>query len=117
MVHARYCGPLKRGGYPFKFSGGNFKTCEEYVEKYKDFNGSITGFLMPHSGRIKKIIVEGLNFLEINVFLEKIMDGLDGEKLEEAKKSFEEFKKKTKKKKANRIFNHRQRKKFFFKNC
>ena len=68
VVHARYCGPLKKGEYPFKFSGGNFKTCEEYVEKYKDFNGSTTGFLMPHSGRIKKIIVEGLNFLENNFF-------------------------------------------------
>ena len=67
-VHARYCGPLKKGEYPFKFSSGNFKTCEEYVEKYKDFNGSATGFLMPHSGRIKKIIVECLNFLEYNDF-------------------------------------------------
>ena len=101
VVHAWYCGPLKKDEYPFKFSGGNFKTCEEYVEKYKDFNGSTTGFLMAHSGRIKKIIVEGLNFLEINVFLEKIMEGLDGEKLEKAKKSFEEFKKKTKKSEQN----------------
>ena len=70
-VHARYCGPLKKGEYPFKFSSGNFKTCEEYVEKYKDFNGSTTGFLMPHSGRIKKIIVECLNFLEYYDFLKK----------------------------------------------
>ena len=92
VVHARYCGPLKKGEYPFKFSGGNFKTCEEYVEKYIDFNGSTTGFLMPYSGRIKKIIVEGLNVLEINVFLEKIMEGLDGEKIEKAKKSLKSLK-------------------------
>ena len=51
-VHARYCSVLKRGEYQFNFSGGNFKTCEENVEKYKDFKGSTTGFLMPHSGRI-----------------------------------------------------------------
>ena len=50
---------------------------------------------MPHSGRIKKIIVEGLNFLEINVFLEKIMEGLDGEKLEKAKKSLKRKRKKS----------------------
>ena len=81
-VHARYCGPLKKGEYPFKFSGGNFKTCEEAVAKYKDFKGSTTGFLIPHSGRIKKIIVEGLNFSDINDFFEKITEGMDEEKLE-----------------------------------
>ena len=64
-----YCGPLIKGEYQFNFSSGNFfKACEENVEKYKDFKGSTTGFLMPHSGCIKKIVVEGLffiNFLEI----------------------------------------------------
>ena len=97
VVHARYFGPLKKGEYPFKFSGGNFKTCEEDVEKYKDFKGSATGFLMPHSGRIKKIIVEGLNLLDIYDFLKKIIEGLDGERLEEVKKGFEEYKKKVEK--------------------
>ena len=67
-AHARYCGVLKRGEYQFNFSSGNFfKACEENVEKYEDFKGSTTGFLMPHSGRIKKIVAESLffvNFLE-----------------------------------------------------
>ena len=70
---------------------------------------------MPHSGRIKKIIVEGLNFLEINVFFffffEKMMERLDGEKLEKAKKSFEEFKKKTKKKQSEQNFQPQTKKK------
>ena len=118
VVHARYCGPLKKGEYPFKFSGGNFKTCEEYVEKYKDFNGSTTGFLMPHSGRIKKIIVEGLSFLESNAVFEKIMEGVDEEKLEEAKKSFEEFKKKNEKKWHTKFLTtDKEKKVFFFLNC
>ena len=98
MVHARYCGPLKRGEYPFKFSGGNFKTCEEYVEKYKDFNGSTTGFLMPHSGRIKKVIFEGLGFVEGNVAFEKLVEGEGEEMYKNFKKLFEEFKKNHEKK-------------------
>ena len=61
-VHARYCGPLKEGEYPFKFNGANFENCEEILEGYKDFKGSITGFVMPHSGYIKKIICEYLSF-------------------------------------------------------
>ena len=61
-VHARYCGPLKRGEYQFKFSGVNFKNCEEIIGEYEDLRGSITGFVMPHSGHIKKIICESLTF-------------------------------------------------------
>ena len=60
-VHARYCGPLKEG-YFFLFNGANFENCEEILEGYKDFKGSITGFVMPHSGYIKKIICEYLAF-------------------------------------------------------
>ena len=62
-THARYCGPLIKGEYQFDFNGGNFKTCEEIVEKYKDFKGSTTGFLMPHSGRIKKLLLKVYIFL------------------------------------------------------
>ena len=61
-VHARYCGPLKDGEYQFKFSGANFENCEEIVGQYEDLKGSITGFVMPHSGNIKKIICEELIF-------------------------------------------------------
>ena len=62
-VHARYCGPLKKGEYQFKFNGANFENCEEIIREYEDFKGSITGFVMPHSGHIKKIICENLSFL------------------------------------------------------
>ena len=61
-VHARYCGPLKKGEYQFKFSGVNFENCEESIGEYEDLRGSITGFVMPHSGHIKKIICESLLF-------------------------------------------------------
>ena len=62
VVHARYCGELKKGEYHFKFNGGNFENCEEIIEQYDDLKGSITGFIMPHSGHIKKIICETLLF-------------------------------------------------------
>ena len=61
-VYARYCGDFKDGEYQFKFSGANFENCEEILGKYEDFKGSITGFVMPHSGHLKKIICEGLLF-------------------------------------------------------
>ena len=61
-VHTRYCGELKKGEYHFKFSGANFENCEEIVGQYDDLKGSITGFIMPHSGHIKKIICETLLF-------------------------------------------------------
>ena len=28
-VHARYCGPLKEGEYPFKFGGNSLEICEK----------------------------------------------------------------------------------------
>ena len=61
-VHARYCGLLKKGEYYFNFSGANFENCEEIIGQYDDLKGSITGFVMPHSGHIKKIICEILLF-------------------------------------------------------
>ena len=62
VVHARYCGELKDEKYQFKFNGSNFENCEEIIRQYEDLKGSITGFVMPHSGRIKKIICEILTF-------------------------------------------------------
>ena len=64
-VHARYCGPIKKGEYQFKFSGANFENCEEIVGDYENLRGSITGFVMPHSGHIKKIICESLLFRSV----------------------------------------------------
>ena len=46
LVHAYYHGPLIRGKYQFTFEGN---------ESYS----AITGFFMPHSGRIKKIKLKG----------------------------------------------------------
>ena len=64
-VHARYCRPIKKGEYQFKFSGANFENCAEIVGDYEDLRGSITGFVMPHSGHIKKIICESLLFRSV----------------------------------------------------
>ena len=62
-VHARYCGILKKGEYQFKFGGGDsLENCEELIRQYEDLKGSIAGFVMPHSGHIKKIIYEYLTF-------------------------------------------------------
>ena len=58
-VRARYCGLLKEGEYQFNFYGGNsFENCKEFIEEYKDFKGLITGFIVPQSGYIRKIICE-----------------------------------------------------------
>ena len=61
-VHTRYCGLLKKGEYHFKFNGENLENCEKIIGQYDDLKGSITSFIMPHSGHIKKIICETLLF-------------------------------------------------------
>ena len=73
-VHARYCGFFKKGEYQFKFNGGNFVNCEEIIGKYEDFKGSITGFVMPHSGHIKKIICETLIYISLENVANFILD-------------------------------------------
>ena len=79
-VHARYCGPLKKGEYQFKFNGSNFENCEEIIGRYEDFKGSITGFVMPHSGHIKKIIYESLGYRTPEDFAEFIFNFLSNHK-------------------------------------
>ena len=74
VVHARYCGFLKEGEYQFKFNGDNFVNCEEIIGKYEDFKGSITGFVMPHSGHIKKIICESLLYRSLENIANFILD-------------------------------------------
>ena len=73
-VHARYCGSLKKGEYQFKFNGANFVNCEEIIGKYEDFKGSITGFVIPHSGHIKKIICETLLYRSLENIANFILD-------------------------------------------
>ena len=53
-VNTRYCGFLEEGEYQFNFNGVNFENCKEVIGEYKDLRGSITGFVIPHSGHIKK---------------------------------------------------------------
>ena len=79
-VHARYCGPLKKGEYQFKFNGSNFENCEEIIKKYEDLKGSITGFVMPHSGHIKKIICENLVYRTVEDFAEFLFNLISNHK-------------------------------------
>ena len=73
-VHARYCGPLKIGEYQFKFNDANFVNCKEIIGKYEDFKGSVTGFVIPHSGHIKKIICETLLYRSLENIANFILD-------------------------------------------
>ena len=73
-VYARYCGFLKKGEYHFKFNGGNFENCENLIGNYENFKGSITGFIIPHSGHIKKIIYESLVFFSMKSILSSFFD-------------------------------------------
>ena len=81
-VHARYCGELENGQYQFKFSGGNFENCEESIEKYEDFKGNVTGFIMPHSGHLKKIICEGLLFRSLDNMTDFVFNFITNHKKE-----------------------------------
>ena len=115
-VNTRYCGILEEGDYPFKFGNSNInKGCKEEIEKYKDFKGLFTGFVMPHSGYIKKIICEIVIFTTIENYIDfiftffldykeaKITDFLflkktDYVSIEDVlKRGFDEFKKTAKK--------------------
>ena len=81
-VNARYCGDFKDEEYQFKFSGANFENCEEILGVYEDFKGSITGFVMPHSGHLKKIICEGLVFRSLDNITDFIFNFITDHKKE-----------------------------------
>ena len=81
-VHARYCGPLKKGDYQFKFNGANFENCEEIIGKYEDLKGSITGFVIPQSGHIKTIICESLTFRSLDDVVEFVFNYISDHKKE-----------------------------------
>ena len=99
-VHARYCGPLEEGEYPFKFGGGNsFKNCEEIIGEFYSINKEhvkslISGFVMPHKGKIKKIICEGLTYINLNKMINKLITLFNEEQIKKLKKYFgkEDFK-------------------------
>ena len=53
IAHAKYCGPVEPNEYPFKFSGGDFDSCDDFIEKEVILvDGPTTGFMLPHSGNI-----------------------------------------------------------------
>ena len=97
-VHARYCGPLKSSDFPFKFGGvNNVENCEEKILKgvyHNNLKGLINGFVMPHSGRIKKIICESLTFLDENKIIDKLINKFNQDQINELKRHFgkEDFK-------------------------
>ena len=99
-VHARYCGPLIEGDFPFKFGGGNnFENCEEIIGEFhslfdKDVKSLISGFVMPHKGQIRKIICEGLTYINLNKMINKLITLFNEEQIKELKKYFgkEDFK-------------------------
>ena len=82
-AHARYCGPLLKGEYQFKFGGNNNENCEEIIEGYEDFKGSTIGFMIPQSGYIKKIRLQMLGIIDFN----KIIEKFDEDKVKEIKES------------------------------
>ena len=87
-VHARYCGPLKEGEYPFKFGGNSLETCDETFKQKYELNSIISGFVMPHSGRIKKIICEGISHIEFGDIADKVINLLNEEQINELKKKY-----------------------------
>ena len=97
-VHAKYCGPLKSSDFPFKFGGvNNVENCEEKILKgiyHNKLKGLINGFVMPHSGRIKKIICESLTFLDENKIIDKLINKFNQNQINELKRHFgkEDFK-------------------------
>ena len=86
-VNASYCGPLKEGDYPFKFSDNSLVNCEEKIVYFYDSEKGLTsGFVIPHSGRIKKIICEcstGVRYSQIIDNLKKVVNKEQFNKLED----------------------------------
>ena len=92
-VHARYCGSLEEGDYPFIFGGNNIKNCEVKIKK--EFKGLISGFVMPHPGYIQKTICEGVAYINLNTAADDIINSLDEEQINKLKLHYkkEDFKK------------------------
>ena len=88
-VHSRYCGPLKKGDYPFKFGGNSLENCEEVIKKkYLKYKGLMSGFVMPHSGRIRKIVGEGLTVIDFDKMINKLIISLNEEQINMLKLHF-----------------------------
>ena len=97
-VHARYCGPLEEGEYPFKFGGGNsLENCKELIGGFRGnhIKSTLSGFVIPHSGQLRKIICEGVTYIDLNKMINKLINSFNEEQINELKKYFgkEDFKK------------------------
>ena len=92
-VTAKYCGPLEEGEYPFKFGGGNsLENCEEELVGNKIFQkGLPSGFVMPHSGRIKKIICECLTGISYHKLVDDLNKVLNKEQINELENYYGKF--------------------------
>ena len=102
-VHASYCGSLRAFDFPFKFSSNiDLEICKE---SNKELKGLINGFVMPHSGRIKKIICESVTYLQKNKLVDKLINNLENSQVEILKTHFgkEDFKNDLLKEILNRI--------------
>ena len=89
-VHARYCGKLVFGEYPFNFGGNSLESCAKLLDISPENKRLLSGFVMPHSGRIKKIICDGLTYLD----KDKLIDSLKEYQIKNLKQRFgkEDFK-------------------------
>ena len=86
-VHARYCGPLEKGDYPFKFGGNSLENCE--IKINKEIKGLISGFVMPHPGYIRKTICEGVAYINLNTAADDIINSLNENDINRLKLHYE----------------------------
>ena len=93
VANASYCGPLKEGDYPFKFSDNSIVNCKEKITAniHRDERGLISGFVMPHSGRIKKIICECLTSVTYDQIIDNLKKVVNKEQFNELEKYYGSF--------------------------
>ena len=84
-VHARYCGPLEEGDYPFKFGGNSLENCEIL---FKEIKGLLSGFVMPHPGYIRKTICEGLAYINLKTTVNDIINSFNEKQINELKSHY-----------------------------
>ena len=84
-VHARYCGPLEEGDYPFKFGGNSLENCEIL---FKEIKGLLSGFVMPHPGYIRKTICEGLAYINLKTTVDDIINSLNEKQINELRSHY-----------------------------
>ena len=85
-VHARYCGPLEEGDYPFKFGGNSLENCEIL---FKEIKGLLSGFVMPHPGYIRKTICEGLAYINLKKTVDDIINSLNEKQINELRSYYQ----------------------------